>query len=254
MSAQLSRLGIDFRRFDAIDGSNLELGPDAVLTPGETACHRSHRACWQELIDSGEKLALVLEDDLLISPRLAKFLAYPEHWPTDADIIRLETFGQLAYLSTRNIKAPAGVRLHRLLTDQYGAGAYVISRKCAIRLLREDQSNQVPVDTMIYRRASPTGDLIIYQADPALCIQGKVHLDRPGRYSDIEPLRSLRYARLPTPEPAPLPTGFARIVHEAKRFGRPLYRFWVFGDRERRIEFDRYGDPAPGVSSRGRFA
>jgi glycosyl transferase family 25 len=258
MSAQLGKLAIDFERFDAIDGSTLEPPQGAELTPAEIACHRSHRACWQRLIESTEPRAVILEDDLVISPRLGGFLARPELWPDDADIIRLETFGQIANLSTRNIKAPSGIRLHRLLTEQYGAAAYVISRACATRLLLDDQSAKVPVDTMMYGRAAPgAGGLFIYQADPALCIQGKVHFTdaAPAAMdSDIEPLRRVRYARLPAPRPETPLTGLARIVQEAKRVARPLYRSWVFGDRERRIEFDKSGDPTSGTTSTRRFA
>jgi glycosyl transferase family 25 len=262
MSAQLEKLSIDFERFDAFDGSSLRLPPDATLTAAETACHRSHRACWQKLLDSNEDFAVILEDDLVISPRLAGFLAAPERWPGDADVIRLETYRQLAYLSTRFVTASAGIRLHRLLTEQYGAGGYVISRTCAERLLGEIQPARVPVDVMIYAKAKPGADgLCIYQAVPALCIQGKVYYSEAvpeTMISDIEPMRRLRYAMLealePLPAPEPPATGFARVVEEAKRIGRPLYRSWMFGDRQHLVEFDKSGDPAAGAISGERYA
>jgi len=266
MSAQLEKLSIDFERFDAFDGSSLRLPPDATLTAAETACLRSHRACWQKLLDSNEDFAVILEDDVVISPRLAGFLAAPERWPGDADVIRLETYRQLAYISTRFVTASAGIRLHRLLTGQYGAGGYVIGRACAERLLCENQPARLPVDTMIYAHAKPGADgLRIYQAVPALCIQGKVYYSEAvpeTMISDIEPMRRLRYAILealePLPLPAPVPetpaTGFARIVEEAKRIGRPLYRSWVFGDRQHLVEFDTSGDPAAGATSGERYA
>lgn len=259
ISAQLAKLSIDFERFNAIDGASLRLPPDAALTAGETGCHRSHRACWQRLLDSGEPFVAVLEDDLVISPRLARFLAGPRRWPADADIIRLETYRQLAYLSTRSVKASSGIRLHRLLTAQFGAGAYIISRACAERLLADDQSTKLPVDLMIFGCAHPGADAMrIYQAVPALCIQGKVYFEAAvpeAMVSDLEPMRRLRYATLEAQQPPPAPekpaTGFARIVHEAKSIGRPLYRSWVFGDRQRLIEFDKFGDPAAGAASDG---
>ena len=83
---QLDQLQISARRIDAVDGkslpdkevkqltSSVHYSMGRELERGEIGCFLSHRKCWQELVDSGEKYALVMEDDLLFSDRSLKFM------------------------------------------------------------------------------------------------------------------------------------------------------------------------------------
>jgi glycosyl transferase family 25 len=174
MTDQLHRQGIAFERVAARDGAAYpEQFATERMSNAERACHVSHRACWQRLIESGEPRALVLEDDLVLSPRFGEFLARPEYFPADADIIKLETALHEVRLSRKAFRTPCGLTVRRLRTLHLGAAAYMISREAAAALLAVDRSTDLPVDIFLqeYRSASSEG-LGVYQVVPALAVQG----------------------------------------------------------------------------------
>ena len=250
MDGQLQALRLPYERVEAIDGRNLLSvnSADPAMTRGEIACHRSHRLAWQHLVDSGEERALVLEDDVILSPRLPSFLKRPETWPADADIVRLETRGEEVHLSVRTVRSPSGVGLRELRTGQNGAAAYVLGRTAAMHLLSSDESGALPVDFHLFGLAAIRhGGLLVYQSDPALCIQGDVaHRGAvpPAMRSDLEPERALarerRRASLAFQSKAP--GGLEAFAASVRNFARPVYRSLVHGDRRTRVSFDR---PSP---------
>ena len=89
ISAHLHRLGLDFTRISAVDGSalttsqrTLEYSPvknrkayRRALSNGEIGCYLSHRACWQQIVDEHLDVALILEDDAVLHQRLPELLA-----------------------------------------------------------------------------------------------------------------------------------------------------------------------------------
>jgi glycosyl transferase family 25 len=250
MDGQLGALRLPYERVEAIDGRNLLAvnSADPALTRGEIACHRSHRLAWQRLVDSGEDRALILEDDLLLSPRLPAFLKRPEALPDNADIVRLETRGEEVHLSLRTVRSPSGVGLRELRTGQNGAAAYILGRTAAMHLLSSDDSGRRPVDFHLFGLAAIRhGGLLVYQCDPALCIQGDVaHSGAVPETmrSDLEPerarARERRRAGLAFKSKAP--GGLEAFATSVRKFASPVYRSLVHGDRRTRVLFDR---PAP---------
>jgi glycosyl transferase family 25 len=172
--------GIDFVRVSAFDGGSLPPpGPEQQVPNAVVAGHRSHRLCWQMLLDSGQPYALILEDDVIVSRRLAGFLSLPILFPPGADIIRIETMQHpFVRLSKTSLDLPLGLRLHRLLSPDYGTAAYIISAKAAEKLMRGDESLVRQVDLVISPLAhigvSEPDGLVTYQVVPALAIQGMI--------------------------------------------------------------------------------
>lgn len=85
---QLSNFPYSWEFFDAIDLRSVSEIPDDLysversglhgrrrLTKGEVGCSASHRAIYQKILDDNVQWALVLEDDAILSPGLADFVA-----------------------------------------------------------------------------------------------------------------------------------------------------------------------------------
>ncbi|MFL3646689.1 MAG: glycosyltransferase family 25 protein [Cellvibrionales bacterium] len=103
MSAHLQRLGLNFTRISAVDGSalttsqrTLEYSPDKnrktyrrALSNGEIGCYLSHRACWQRIVDDHLDVALVLEDDAVLHEHLPGLLTTIEQLSSPWDLIKL---------------------------------------------------------------------------------------------------------------------------------------------------------------------
>lgn len=81
---QLQALGIQPQRFRGVYGKDLNSAEvDACydksanlqyfrrsLSPGEIGCYLSHRGVWQMMVEQNIELAIVLEDDIEVDPRL----------------------------------------------------------------------------------------------------------------------------------------------------------------------------------------
>jgi glycosyl transferase family 25 len=182
MLKQAEARSFTFERIAAVDGTAPDLLARAEnLRPGfqgmqisstELACFESHRKAWEAFLETGESYGLIMEDDVVVSPEFADFLN--DSWiPEDADFVRLETFLRLTNFDLRPVSVTAGRRLHRLRSSIWGAGAYVLSRQVAERLLEETTVPSDPVDDVLFDERSPFfSRFITYQMIPAPAIQG----------------------------------------------------------------------------------
>lgn len=102
-------------------------------TLGEIACAKAHVQAWKFLVDSGESMLLVLEDDAhLVDPKgLHKAVSEVENLKTDwiASLERREGDFLLSHF------LPARKRLRRSQVQPTGLGAYLISQSAARRFL-----------------------------------------------------------------------------------------------------------------------
>jgi glycosyl transferase, family 25 len=84
---QMARLGIPYEFVDAVEGRAMTPGQRAALvdeaavaehphwlTPGTIGCTLSHRAAYQQILDSGEAVGFVVEDDIVLPPGSAEML------------------------------------------------------------------------------------------------------------------------------------------------------------------------------------
>jgi glycosyl transferase, family 25 len=181
MREALGRIGVPFERFDALDPERAARHPcfprirpleARPWVPGEIACLLSHYEVWRRIAEGTDEFGMVMEDDLLVDPRLKKVVDGESGIPEDADVVRLETGEyQTVALSRRSVSTSGGPAYHRLLSVHYGAGAYAICREAA-RLLVARTTFDVPADDLLFSGAHPVGkQLRVYQAVPGLAIQ-----------------------------------------------------------------------------------
>jgi glycosyl transferase family 25 len=180
--------GLAVERIAAVDGkdpANLNTvealrAPGAGLGRNELACIASHRLAWKWLLESDHPFVAVFEDDAHLSEDIADILRQ-DLVPAGIDIVKLEVPSGKVSFSRRAQAVHCQRGLHRLLTRAYGAGAYVISRRCAERLLELTERCNQPVDVILF---DDTSDIWltfpILQVVPAPCIQD-VNLARAVR-------------------------------------------------------------------------
>src|ERR1035441_10719055 len=102
MEQQAQALGIRFHYLAATDGRALTDADRALggaerrkrispypLTDNEVGCWLSHRRAMQQLIDSGQKAAAIVEDDAALSPDFPTVLDAIENLAMDFDFIDL---------------------------------------------------------------------------------------------------------------------------------------------------------------------
>jgi glycosyl transferase family 25 len=178
---QLGARGIPFEY--VLEGDRDELTPVSMarwfrgpmLAPtAETSCSFKHLLACERLVGGGHRSALVLEDDILLSPRFVTELnrsitELRQRDDADADfaVISLENTG------LEKVRSPAAGGT--LLRADHGraAGAYWLSRGAAERLLRRAASEQldVPIDHF-QNHLFQTGEVQIWWRHPAIAEQG----------------------------------------------------------------------------------
>ena len=199
MRAELGRQGIDFERIAAVDGAALKqteldafcqaraAGKPRGWLPGEVGCFLSHFQAWRRIAAAEDEWAAVLEDDLRVSPDLAALLASTDWIPADADVVRLEANRSMRLSKPRAIRVTSGRRLYRAISGTTGAGAYILSRGAARRLIATEPALQTKVDVFLFKpKMSRTArELRRYQVVPAVCVQEGLAEGREGRMKSI---------------------------------------------------------------------
>jgi glycosyl transferase family 25 len=170
MENQANRLGIPLERSAAIDGTCIPDEPSPALSRSAMGCFLSHRAVWQKIASGPDDYALVLEDDAHFSNELPRFLADPSWIPRDTDIVHLGRAQKYCQVRGKE-KRTMGRALWRVVGENTGGCAYIISRCCAQRLYRDFTTIDKEFDQILFNGGRP--DLMIYKLLPALCIQDK---------------------------------------------------------------------------------
>lgn len=179
MRSEFERVGADFTRLAATDGRLLDAADSLnalegrPLSKGEIACFMSHRRCWQQLVDSGESHAIVLEDDVFLGQGAARFLRSADWFPSSAGLVKLETYMSPTTISARPVVDVDGRAVHRLLGKHLGAGAYALDLKMAQTLVAASEHIDRQVDDFLFDLDAGVFDrAAMHQLVPALCIQG----------------------------------------------------------------------------------
>jgi glycosyl transferase family 25 len=162
MSAQLSGMGLSFERVPALDASEISdawltrhferNGPLGPIPKGDQCCSLSHRRAWSTFLASGERYAVILEDDVLLDDAATDFVRHSDWFPSGLDLLKLEHFGPEGQrvLVGEPVGVRAGRRIARIHSRHTGAAAYVISRDAAKALLASDAKWSVPVDHLLF--------------------------------------------------------------------------------------------------------
>lgn len=215
--AEAERVGLAFERLSAVE-AEANVARHGRLTAGEVGCFESHRAAWRHLVESGDPWLAVFEDDVVLAAAVAGFLAAPERFPAEADLIKLEAFPDMVTIAPRAL-AFDGFALHRMRSRHRGSAGYVISRRAAIQLLQRTEGFRRPIDVVVFDpRDATMRDLRIHQAVPALCIQEHLLAARAGR-PPLHPSLIQHSSALVRPPPATLGR---RLSREIRRVGRQI--------------------------------
>jgi len=180
MDTAFRQMKLEYARVPAIDGQALsrEEKVKACLprtdglswTDGEIGVFLSHRECWKKITWGEDKYGAVFEDDLHFATNAADFLTNPAWIPVGTDLVKLETYAQETMIDKAAFPV-CGHKLARLRTEHWGAGAYIISRKLAGKLLQRTFPLTDQVDVVLFDPTSKQCDFAIYQLVPSICIQ-----------------------------------------------------------------------------------
>ncbi len=180
MEAQFARLGFVAHRVEAvrIDEVPPELiafheSPDCLWrsNPGDLACGLSHERAWKAVLDAGHRAALIFEDDAVLAPTIADFLAADILERLQADLVKLETFRVRIQLGSTATSVGA-TTVRELCSSQMGAAAYLIGHDAIGTSLASPMLRELSVDRLLFGRGGP--HLLrsrVLQAIPSPCIQ-----------------------------------------------------------------------------------
>lgn len=189
ITTQLNNLDLTATRINAVNGKLLPVekfnsynqarisGSNKDWGKGALGCFLSHRLAWETFSTSEDNYCLILEDDVFLSPDLKSFLASEAWIPKDADIVRLET-------STNRLRlGKSSAHNHReiakVLSTSWCAGAYLIKKEYAKRLLALPPEKWSTVDALMFEfeTSEVARNTNIYQINPALAEQAKFKVD-----------------------------------------------------------------------------
>jgi glycosyl transferase family 25 len=240
MEAQLAAMGLSCERIAAKDAeivSDPEIARDVALSDhlirmsrGSQCNALNHFEVMRRLTAGTAPAALVLEDDIELSPDLAAF-ARDDRWlPAEVGIIRLEKWSRRVtkkLLGPELGRSPApGRTIRRLYSRVGGSGAYVITRGAAARILAAKGPLRHPIDHLLFNlNISPLArEIGVGMVVPALARQAW------GQFSsDISASRKAE----PRPLAAQVRRGWYEINLLPAQLGAMLFR----GARPLQIDF-----------------
>ncbi|WP_425475550.1 glycosyltransferase family 25 protein [Mesorhizobium quangtriensis] len=183
MQEEFGRLGLDFQRIGAIDGTSLSEKDiqnathqrrDGLRWPrSEVACFLSHRECWKVAARATVSHIAIFEDDIHLAPISARFLTDASWIPNGIDVVKLETYFHETRLSQKAIRR-GDCSLFQIRAKHLGAAGYIIARSVANRLLELTSRFDRQVDEVLFDPDGPGSSLSCYQINPAICIQDPI--------------------------------------------------------------------------------
>ena len=178
---EFERVNLPFEFFDAIDGTRLndetlasvdrETRQKTIMPPLDNsalACLLSHMEVFRQLVNSGDRMAAIFEDDCLLNPDIHDILGALEAGPADFDAVMLhERDGRRDPIKRFRPVRPitSGYVLGRVRFYDYGARGYVITRAGAEHMLREFPRPVHEID-WILPRFWENGMLNLYYLNP----------------------------------------------------------------------------------------
>ena len=223
---QAAKEGLEFQRIPAVDGSRLDkFTMDRLLSissgyrrpsPGEMGCYLSHRKAWTQLLHDKFSCGFIAEDDVHLA-NASCFLLESAWLPAEFDLIKADTTRHLCEFCVDVHSKYSGHTLRFPKSYHPGAGGYFISREGAVRLLGATENVCDAIDDIMFDPKLGTAQsLVIYQLDPAICVQDRqTSYARSGFKGTIEPGKLLDK-----------PEGIAKAWREVSRpFARAYYRF-----------------------------
>ena len=178
---EFSKEGIPFSFFSAITPNEIkdtskDLGIDiskADLTSGEKACFLSHFSLWKKMINENMEYICIFEDDIYLGECIYDFLLNINMYPKDFDIIKLESFDNPIFVDSIFHEKILNRDIFKLRSRNLGAAGYIISRKCAIEIVRvlKNVEKIEAVDHFLFECLVLNKKINIYHIEPAICKQ-----------------------------------------------------------------------------------
>ncbi len=164
MSAQLTALGLPFERLDASDGRALTAADRArvdhqerkaisayPLSDNEIGCWLSHLRAMQSLLDSGEAMAAIVEDDAALTAETPAVLAAIASMDRRFDAIDLHRLFNKHERFVKILPLLPDLALGRVGYTHMRLTAYVISREGAAKFLAQSAHFAHAVDKALHR-------------------------------------------------------------------------------------------------------
>jgi len=232
METIMQAAGISFTVQQAVIGANLtaqdlrffEHYGEMRLLPAELGCMMSHINCWRTFLASPAPLALVLEDDIHVSPDLRQCLeslAFPAEGNA---IVRLEGFGSFTTFDVSPVQRIGAHAVHRMWSDHGGTAAYLIDKNAARHLLAAAPRFRNAIDIeMFFPVRTTMQDVAIYQFIPALAIQDQIlTANRSVGFLASHMGKARADVRIWNRASV-----FQRLKGKARPFYQRLYSFWL---------------------------
>lgn len=127
-----------------VDRTRLPAGTRASLSAGEIGCYLSHLHAWETVVRRGLDYAIVLEDDVIVSPELKRAAAEIAALDLPFDAVRLSALKPVRGIPVASLSD--GSRLVLPNKNPSGAQGYLVSQAGAKRLLAKLAVPDKPVD------------------------------------------------------------------------------------------------------------
>ncbi len=163
LASQLDAASVNWRRFAAIDAQNLDSDtlnasfrqvPTIHMSPGAKACSLSHIEVLKLVAAGPEKAAVILEDDVLISPGLRELVHSDDWLPDTTDLIDLEAKLDKPSSKLQGATTLATIGDNRVVRHLYsmagGTGGYLVTRDGAQKILDNLGIMSIPIDHLLF--------------------------------------------------------------------------------------------------------
>ncbi len=185
MEAQFERLGLLAERVEAISPEEI-VDTDRVkgypwLDDQGIVCGLSHIRALRLFVKSEAPLALILEDDAVLSASLPEFLRLGDNGAIAADIVRVETQRAHLLLGERRTIG-SDLSMFRNYSWCGGSAAYLLSRTAAMALAKGPWLRRQYADVALFDPCQPVSRRFdVWQLNPGLCDPGEPPLPHKRR-------------------------------------------------------------------------
>lgn len=235
---------IEFQYFNAIEPHQIEETlknirielKNCSLTKGEIGCLLSHISLWKKIIDNNLPYMAIFEDDIYLGSKANSFLKDSSWIPEKVEIVKLEAFSDSVQVELFSKKSLIDDRALFLLKGKHlGTAGYIISNTGARDLLKYINELEIikPIDDIMFD--SYIANKMVYQMQPALCVQDFIYNKEVKFASCLQNDRSQRHM-----DEMVVPVKINKISLKIKR---EIYRFFIqiynlhYKFFEKKIEF-----------------
>jgi len=149
MLERLAILGLEAELLSAVDGrmlapTDLPAGTERALSPGEIGAYLTHVNCWKTIIQRKMPYAIIIEDDVIISPGLMPVVEEIIALRIPFDAVRLSALFPIRGITVASLSGDS--RLVLTTKPPGGSQAYLVSLSGARKMLSKLAVPKQPID------------------------------------------------------------------------------------------------------------